>query len=167
MRIRKSKFPKKALALIKSYKEKEPVEIKKIQVKWACGKNRNKATRRYRYAGGYRLFYVNLKALVGSADFGEMGYSKLQPYKLFNGVNERDYRVVQALDHWSQDGFIDPPEIYPDRQKVAFADGRHRTIAAYHLGKKEIPVYVHTEGIDEITNLIKLRRSRLLHKRAI
>ena len=165
MRIRKAKFPKKALALIGVYRRKELAELKGIKSKWACGKYRHKAIYHYRYAEGYRLFYVELKALIDSADFGEMGHAKLEPSKLFNGVNERDFRVVQVLDHWRNGGFIDPPEICLDRsQKITFGDGRHRTVTAFHIGKKEIPVFVHVTGVKGLSKLIKLRRAKALSK---
>lgn len=158
MVLKKVKLSPQVFELINSYKSKTIDEIKKIQVQWACGIN--KKYRRYPIKGT-KLFYVELEKLIATVDFGEMGYQKLDPQRLFTGVEDRDFRIARALYHWDQNGYIDPPEIFPEHsQNITFADGRHRTIAAFHIGEKHIPVLVHRSVINKLLphiELIKLK----------
>ena len=156
MTPRKAKLPKDILKKINAFRDKDIVEIRKIKVRWAYGVNR-----KYRKfpLRGYRFFYVDLKYLIDSADFGEMMSIGLNPQKLFNGVDERDYRIAMLLDHWSKDGYIDPPEIGLNNSgRISFGDGRHRTITAFHLGEKEIPVVIHSSLVKRVSAVIKLER---------
>lgn len=158
MRIRKAKLSPKILETINRYRDKKPTELKKIKARWACGVNRKRV---FRPSQGCRVFYVEPKNLVGAADFGEMMFAPLNPRELFSGIDERDFRVAQVLDHWSKNGYIDPPEIYLNHfGQVAFGDGRHRTIAAFHLGEKKIPVRVHRSLIKKVSTTINLVRPR-------
>jgi hypothetical protein len=110
---------------------------------------------------GCKIFYVELNKLIELADFGEMMYKKLNPKKLFTGIYERDFRVVKILDHWSKGGYIDPPEICLNHlQKISFGDGRHRTIVAFHLGEKYIPVMVHLSLVDKISKMVELKENK-------
>jgi len=97
MRIKKAKLSSKILKTINLYRDKEPSEIRKIKVLWACGVNKKHL---YRPLQGCRVFYVELKKLIDSADFGEMMFVALNPRQLFTGIDERDFRVAQILDHW-------------------------------------------------------------------
>lgn len=106
---------------------------------------------------GCRIFYVNINELVEKADFGEMINEKLNPQKLFTGVDERDFRVAKILERWDKGGPIDPPEICLDyRNQISFGDGRHRTIIAFQLGEKRIPVLVGWNSRKKIAEQIKL-----------
>ena len=158
MRIRKAKLPKKILETINLYRDKKPAEIKKIKARWAFGVNRKRV---FRPSQGCCVFFVELKKLVGAADFGEMMFAPLNPRELFSGIDERDFRVAQVLAHWDKGGYIDPPEICLNRLgHVTFGDGRHRTIAAFHLGEKKIPVRVHRSLIKKVSTAINLMRPR-------
>ena len=145
--------------LICSFNQMEREEIKKISVKWACGINKRFLTKSApRSANGYRVFYIDLNQLIHLGNFGEMDGVELAPHHLFTGGEKRDYRVAKVLYHWSNDGYIDPPEIYPSNrsQKISFTDGRHRTIAAFHIGEKQIPVLIHKSFIQEMSRIITL-----------
>lgn len=156
MNLRKSGLPKDILAKINFYRDKDLSDIKKIKVRWARG-----SKRRYPRQSSDRLFYVSVNELIRSADFGEMMYVSLNPWQLFTGVDERDFRVAKILEHWDREGYIDPPEIRIDhRGKVTFGDGRHRTITAFHLGEEEIPVQVPLELVTKMSSLIKLNSRR-------
>lgn len=161
MRIKKAQLPKEVLEMINLYRDKKLTEIQKIKARWACGTYKKHSLYPVRKTEGYEIFYVDLKELIGSADFGEMMYEKLNPKKLFTGIYERDFRIVKVLDQWNKKGYIDPPEISVDHlQKIVFGDGRHRTITAFHLGEKEIPVVVHTSSLDKVSNLMRLRKNK-------
>lgn len=156
MQLRKSGLPKDILNKINFYRDKDIGDLKKIKIRWARGSNRQ-----YPRQSLDRLFYVDLNELVRSADFGEMMYLPLNPWQLFTGVNERDFRIAKILEHWSGEGHIDPPEICIDHKgRVVFGNGRHRTITAFHLGEEEIPIQVPLEMVTKISSLLKLNRKR-------
>lgn len=161
MRIKKAQLPKDVLEMINLYRDKTLTDLKKIKVRWACGSYKKYSRLPVLKSEGYEIFYVELDDLIKLADFGEMMYAKLNPKKLFTGIYERDFRVVKVLDHWNKNGYIDPPEISVDSsKKISFSDGRHRTVTAFHLGEKEIPVIVHRSSIDSVSSLISLRKNK-------
>lgn len=162
MRIKKAQLPKEVLEMINLYRDKELAEIQKIKARWACGAYKKHAFYPIRKSEGYKIYYVELKGLIKLADFGEMIYKKLNPKKLFNGIYERDFRIVKVLDQWSKKGFIDPPELcLTHLGKLSFNDGRHRTIVAFHVGEERIPVVVHSSLVDKISRLISLSDTQL------
>jgi len=161
MRIRKAQLPKDVLEMINLYRSKTLSEIKKIEARWACGIYKKHSLYPMRKSEGYEIYYVKLNELIESADFGEMMYKKLNPKKLLTGIYERDFRVVKILDCWSKGGYIDPPEICLNSlQQISFGDGRHRTIVAFHLGEKYIPVVVHSSLFDKISKVIQLKKTK-------
>jgi hypothetical protein len=152
MEIRRAKLPKKILDEIAVYRKMENSKLSKIKVCWAT----NKKDMKYGMKG-CRMFYVNLKELVEKAYFGEMICEKLNPQRLFTGVDERDFRVAKILERWDKKGPIDPPEICLDyKGRINFGDGRHRTIVAFQLGEKIIPVLVSWHARNIIAEQIKL-----------
>ncbi len=157
MRIKKSQLPKEVLAMINLYKGKKSTEIRAIKARWACGAYKKYSLHPVLETEGCEVFYVNLGELIKSADFGEIMYEKLNPKKLFTNIYERDFRVVKVLDQWNKKGYIDPPELCLNYLgMISFGDGRHRTIAAFHLGEERIPVVVHASLVDKISQLINL-----------
>ncbi len=152
MKIKRAKLPKKILSEIAIYREMDISKLSEIKVLWAISKKDMLYGMR-----GRRLFYVDLNELVEKADFGEMMYKKLNPQRLFTGVDERDFRVAKILERWNKGDLIDPPEIFLDHKKqINFGDGRHRTIVAFQLGEKRIPVLVDWRARKNIAEQIKL-----------
>lgn len=152
MKIKRAKLSKKILNEIAIYREMDTSRLSEIKVLWAISKK----DMRYRMRGN-RLFYVDLNELIEKADFGEMMYKKLNPKKLFTGVDERDFRVAKILERWNKGGMIDPPEIFIDHKKqINFGDGRHRTIVAFQLGEKRIPILVDWRIRKKVAEQIKL-----------
>ena len=161
MRIRKAQLSKEVLEMINRYRNKTLSEIRKIEARWSCGAYEKYSLYSMRKSEGYEIFYVELKELIESADFGEMMYEKLNPKKLFTDIYERDFRIVKILDQWSKKRYIDPPEICLNHlQKISFGDGRHRTIVAFHLGEKYIPVMVHSSLFDKLSKMIYLKETK-------
>ncbi|MCF6276713.1 MAG: hypothetical protein L3J07_02570 [Candidatus Magasanikbacteria bacterium] len=161
MQNTKVKLSKEIINYIDSYKNKSLFEINKIIVKWAYGTNKKYLSKYYKLIGlkDYSIYLVNTKELINKADFGEMGHTKLKPDILFNGIDERDFRIAKLLEHWGDGGFIDPPEIFINNlPNISFNDGRHRTIVAFHLGEKEIPVIIHNTLIEKISSITKLNK---------
>lgn len=148
--------------MIDLYRDKEITEIQKIKARWACGTNKKHALYPLRKSEGYKIYYVELNQLIRLADFGEMMYKKLNPKKLFTRIYERDFRIVKVLDRWNKKGYIDPPELcLTNLGKLSFNDGRHRTIAAFHVGEEKIPVVVHSSLVDKISQLVNLSDTQL------
>jgi len=153
MHIRKAQL---AHDVLNTYRNKTLSEISSIKVLWACGINEKHSLNTGRHlSDGYQLFYVDIKELVNLSEFGEMGHARLNPHQLFSGIDGQDLRIARILDHWNKGGYIDPPEIYfSNSQKLGFSDGRHRTIAAFHLGVEKIPVIMHLSSIDKVSGLL-------------
>lgn len=163
MRIRKAQLPEEVLRMISLYRNKDLIDIKKIKAYWACGVNQEYAMYIPSNFEEYSVFYVNLKKLINLAEFGEMMHEKMNPQYLFTEIYERDFRIVKVLDRWNKKEYIDPPELGLDYQgKIIFHDGRHRTVVAFHIGEKEIPVMIHSSVIDKISQLIYLKEKAIL-----
>lgn len=160
MRIKKDQLPKDVLEIIDLYRGKKLIEIQKIKARWACGTHKKHSLYPVCKTEGYNIFYVDLRELIGSADFGEMMYEKLNPRKLFTRIYERDFRIAKVLDRWNKGGYIDPPELCLNHLgAISFNDGRHRAIAAFHLGEKRMPVAIHSSLVNRISQLINLDSS--------
>lgn len=145
--------------LLQTYKNKKTEDLKNIKIKWAVGLYKEKMSLSCQsYLDGYLFFYVKTDQLIYKANFGEMRYVPLQPEILFNGVNERDWRIAKILDYCNDNLYLDPPIISVDKYgKLSFDDGRHRTIVAFNLGKKKIPVAIHLDHVKEIEKIIDLQ----------
>ncbi len=163
MQINKPRLSQDVLEEINFYRNKNIQEIKKIKPQWACGTNKNRLhDKGLSSAEGYKLYYVELAKLIEIADFGEMMYEKLNPQELFTGVDERDFRVAKALNHWSKNGYMDPPDICLNHLgEISFGDGRHRTLTAYHLGEGYIPVMVHQSLVKRISAIINISKVKI------
>lgn len=141
-------------SIISIYKNKNWGEIRKIKVKWAY-KDENSLSD----FEGYLFFEVNLKELISKIDFGAMGMKNIDPKIMFGNSQVSDFRVARILEHWQNGGYIDPPQLClsPEkRQKLYLADGRHRTITAFHLGEEKIPIAIHESLLNSVSSKIKL-----------
>lgn len=142
--------------IIDLYRGKSKEEIQSIKPKWAYGLNESHQLKSFE---GYSIFFVNTLDLIRKVQWGEMGSKKLNPVVLFTGAEASDFRIAKALDHWSKSLFIDPPElVLGGSGGIYIADGRHRSIAAFHLGEETIPVAVPDEQIQEVSLIIGLKR---------
>jgi hypothetical protein len=75
------------------------------------------------------------------------------------GRNSIGERLPKAKNHFTSGGAMDLPEVgYNDWSgTVDFGNGRHRTVAAYQLGKRYIPMFVAKDGLDEFKKLVRTK----------
>jgi hypothetical protein len=102
----------------------------------------------------YRIFMVNVSALISVANFNEVDHTQL-----FTDNKINNARVAGILDRWSNNLFVDPPTVYlagKSGQQIEFLDGRHRTKTTYLLGYEHIPVAIDLEDIKAIGLLFNL-----------
>lgn len=113
-------------------------ELSKINACWATGKDLAKLNNPVLSKGrDYNIIGVNLQKLIAQAQFCELNIEKL----ITDDIN--DFRYVDILERWERGQVVDPPTLYIDESDFFFSDGRHRTIAAYHIGEIVIPIAVH------------------------
>lgn len=84
---------------------------------------------------------------------------KLDLHSKLGGDNGIGERLPNAKRHFELGGAMDLPEVgYNDWSgTVDFGNGRHRTVAAYQLGKRYIPMFVAKEGLDEFKKLVRTK----------
>lgn len=127
-------------------------DLGKISPKWAVGKNYTKCSEpKFLPESDYTIIELNLPKLISSTNF--IG---LNPNKLIND-DINDFRYVEIIERWEKGLYIDPPTININigDNRITISDGRHRTIAAYHTGAKQIPVAIHKSiGIERLAHLI-------------
>lgn len=154
MKIRKVNF-KSVSKFIDTYRKMNSCELNMIKAKWAVGDKRSKM---FNDPEGYSIFLVNIEELISKVDFGEMGFEKMNPSKLFTNVDISDFRIAKILEHWRNGGYVDPPALYLNSfNQLYISDGRHRTISAFHLGEKNIPVAVPCSLIEDVAKKINLK----------
>lgn len=103
------------------------------------------------------IFWVNIEDLFNATDPGQ----KLDLYSKTGGQNIIGNRVNDNLKYMIDGNPIDPSEIYPDRRvgiEINFQDGRHRLLAAWHMGHDYAPVIVDNEDIEKIKKIIKIHK---------
>lgn len=73
-----------------------------------------------------------------------------------NGIGKR---LPNAKKHFMSGGPMDLPEVGYNSWSgtVDFTNGRHRTVAAYQLGKEYIPMFVAKDGLDEFKKLVRTK----------
>lgn len=76
------------------------------------------------------------------------------------GPNSIGNRVERAKQHWADGGYMNPSEVYLDRNgRIDWTDGRHRMLAAYQLGEKYAPVFISQEDLEKLEDT-KIRHHR-------
>ncbi|MNK18097.1 hypothetical protein D3C87_362950 [compost metagenome] len=130
--------------------------LKRIQPKWAYGRNYRKA----RYTSdflkaGCTIYNARLDEVIQRLEFGEV-----RTDRLFTGENRNDSRVANILFRWDNDQFVDPPNIFVQNggKSILFGDGRHRTKTAYFLGQEQIPLIISDEDFLLIKEVLQLSR---------
>lgn len=152
---------KQYLHTISIYKNKNIKEIRSIKIRWAHGSNKEHY---FEYLENHSVFMVKTKELINKIDFGEMGFKKLNPHVLFNGTIVSDGRIAKALEHWEKNNFMDPPILALKSSNLYIVNGRHRTIVAFHLGEKTIPVAIPNDQINEIGQILNLNNHKKIEK---
>ena len=84
---------------------------------------------------------------------------RLDPNDPTGGKNKIGDRVANAIQHWKQDGVMDPPVISILNGQVNFIDGRHRLVAAAQMGETEAPVIIAPANrIKQAREILKLSK---------
>jgi len=127
-----------------------------IQPRWACGIHVDKLLvgELDPRNGSYIFYHVDITEFIAKADFLDAN-----PEKFLSGDDRSDFRILTTLLQWEQGGYIDPPDIGPSRRnrnKITFADGQHRAIAAYYLNSSHLPVAIHKTLIQETRSYLTL-----------
>jgi hypothetical protein len=145
------------LLLIDAFSKRSIDDLSAIKPIWACGKDIRRLYNQTLHpnAGEYSIQYVFVEEIVNFSDF--MG---INPFQLFGNGELSDYRVAKIIAQWEGKKHIDPPIIYNccsnNGKKLAFLDGRHRTVVAFHLKVKQMPVALKLTDRPAIQNIIKL-----------
>jgi hypothetical protein len=110
-------------------------ELEKISARWADLDNLDRFYDADLHPdNNIEIKYYPIVDIINKGDFKE-----LNPFKLITD-HTNDMRYVHIIETWESGGYMDPPEAYSDGIKWSFTNGRHRTIAAYHIGEKCIPI---------------------------
>lgn len=150
-------FPPDFRELIRQYSLITREQLKLIRPKWAFGADIDHMQdgSLHPLFGNYTIFLVDVNELISKVDF-----ISLNPSHLFSGDEASDSRVAKIIDDWTNGRFIDPPTLSTHTDgTLSLSDGRHRSIVAYHIGVKTIPVAIHNTMIEYFSKKIGLRMS--------
>jgi hypothetical protein len=136
------------------FKNGQSQHLKLVKAKWAYGININELYNKTinPAISDCEIYFVKTKELIRKSDF-----LKVTSQTLFDRNETSMKRMSEILERWKKELFIDPPTIYPcpfDNTRVAFEDGRHRTIVAYHLNELVIPVAVDNTHFYKVKSLL-------------
>jgi len=150
----------KELKQIINHYQRAPLAIlERIKVQWACGEF---SKHHSRDIDGYDVYWTDTKELVEQVAFGNMDRGEINYKKLFGNGPTSDQRIALTLHHWENGQYMDLPELGGiNFGKLTIGDGRHRTIAAYHLGEKQMPIAIPKELTKDVQILIHLRKQAL------
>lgn len=119
-------------------KNMSQVEFLKVQAYWAVDENFDKLQNLdfLPYYKKYKIVNINLSTLIMTADFEGLEKQQL----ITDDIN--DFRYIDIFENWENGIHLDPPVLSIIGTKISISDGRHRTICAYHIGQKCIPIAV-------------------------
>lgn len=68
-------------------------------------------------------------------------------------------RLSNAKEHFKSGAPMDYPEVGYNSwsRTVDFSNGRHRTVAAYQLGYRYIPMFVSKDGLEEFKKIVRIK----------
>lgn len=129
-------------------------------VKWAIGKDKNKAQNPNRQNDS-KILWVNpdhLQAHINPED--KVIHSSTK--------NHLGDRMDKAIAHWSKGGHMDPPDIsfrkHDTKYPIGIENGRHRVAAATKLGEKLIPINVHVSDINKVKGILHSLKEETVSK---
>ena len=142
MKLDYSSLTKNELNRYLRFKNMSRREFCKIHAKWAVGDNADKLFdfSLHPHFGNKIIQYFDIEDIVREGDFIGLETEVL----LTDDVN--DFRYVEILERWEKGLFVDPPSAHLDDSLIRFSDGRHRVIAAYHIGEKNVPIALPIGG---------------------
>lgn len=84
---------------------------------------------------------------------------RLNPEDPTGGKNKIGDRVATAIQHWEQNGVMDPSVISILNGQVNFIDGRHRLVAAAQMGETEAPIIIApADRLKQAREILKLSK---------
>lgn len=121
-------------------------ELMKITAKWERGTYFDVHLRMNQDT--HEVVEINLLRIIERAEFLGLDTDTLIT------DDDLDFRYVEIIERWEKGLFIDPPSVSFEQDNIGFYDGRHRTVAAYHIGETSIPVAVFKEDIEQARALM-------------
>lgn len=112
------------------------ISISKLKPLWACYSNFDKCIQPPQKE--YIVHNTNIIALIDETNLEK--YFNLN--NILNGDAKSNSRILNILERWNRKLYIDPPIIMRNNNFYQFRNGRHRTIAAYYLKVKTIPIFI-------------------------
>lgn len=125
------------------------------QLRWAIGKHADKAIRNYSNKDDFMIVWLRPDDVIKNTD----PQMRVSPD---DKVNHIGARMQRAINHFNEDGWMDPPIIGYDRYthteyKIAVDDGRHRIAALKKMGVKRFPAYILKDDLDLIKKVINVK----------
>jgi hypothetical protein len=132
--------------------------LEESNINWAIGNNLDKAQIKYiQNDPAYVLVHAYIFDLFKYTS-REMRLDLNDPS---GGPNAIKDRISNAIQHWKDDGFMDPSEIRVNldnyRGPISFTNGRHRLYAAYQLGHKYAPVLIPKSELSDLEKIVRIK----------
>lgn len=113
-------------------KFKDFLTEKTQELRWAIGDHANKAIRNYSHRDDFMIVWLRPNDVIKNSD----PQMRVSPDDKANHIGTR---MQRAIDHFKEDGWMDPPIVAYDRYtttefKVTVDDGRHRIAALKKMG---------------------------------
>lgn len=127
----------------------------KFDINWADESNSETLTLEKLQSDNYTLIQVNIEDV-----FNQMNESyALNIHSDDGGKNAIGNRLENAKNHFMEGNPMDYPIVEYDSlyDETTFTNGRHRTLAAAHMGCKFIPMLVHNNNLDAFKSNIRTK----------
>ena len=136
-------------------KFKEFLIEKTQELRWAIGVHANKAIRNYSHRDDFIIVWLKPSEVIKNTD----PQMRVDPTDPANHIGNRMHR---AINHFNEDGFMDPPIIGFDRYtntefKVAVDDGRHRIAALKKMGVNRFPAYIMKDDLEPLKKILDIK----------
>lgn len=119
------------------YKKRDSLNY--LEPLWACNGNLNQ---RISYSNGFHEKMVDIMALVNATNLDK----RFNLNEIFENDYRSNCRILNILERWNRKLYVDPPLIIQNKNGIYYyRDGQHRTIAAYYLKAKSIPILLKKE----------------------
>jgi hypothetical protein len=126
-----------------------------FDINWADRNNSETLTAEKMDSGNFTLLQVNIEDVFNKSDES----FALNIHSETGGKNAIDGRLERAKEHFMSGAPMDYPIVEYNYlyDQVAFTNGRHRTLAAAHMGCKYIPMLVYNGTLDEFKASVRTK----------
>lgn len=126
-----------------------------FDINWADRNNSETLTAEKMDSGNFTLLQVNIEDVFNKSDES----FALNIHSETGGKNAIDGRLDRAKEHFMSGAPMDYPIVEYNYlyDQVAFTNGRHRTLAAAHMGCKYIPMLVYNGTLDEFKASVRTK----------